>query len=69
MRLVVVKISEVVQLVRRSFRSSSYKFVQLMVVKISKAVQLGTEILVRCSQSCSQISELRVRAISRSNDL
>ena len=42
---------------------------QLVVVKISEVVQLGTEILVRCSQSCSQISELRVRAISRSNDL
>ena len=61
----VVKISEVVQLVRRSFRSSSYKFVQLMVVKISKAVQLGTEILV---YAFSLIIELQEHAVSGGED-
>ena len=89
MQLVVVKIYEVVQLVRRSVVSSykymhlvvqlgteilvircytSYENMQLVVVKISEAVQLGIEILVRRSQSYSQIIELRVRAVSGGED-
>ena len=64
-----MKISEVAQLVRRSVRSSSYKNMQLVVRKISEVVQLGNEILVRHSQSCSQIIELRVRAINRGEKL
>ena len=42
---------------------------QLVVRKISEVVQLGNEILVRHSQSCSQIIELRVRAINRGEKL